>query len=138
MRKSASIIGKRGQRGENDHQDQSCPYGLAGKPRRERRAGTGQSGDIAGFMLRADTEGNPANRTGEADGQKKTAPARGPEKACPASAFRRELVLHPVRIGAPPLLPFGHAALKTGSAMPRPIASKPVRADYRWKIVSPL
>jgi len=44
----------------------------------------------------------------------------------------------PVRVRAPPLLPFGHAALKTGSAMLQPIASKPPRADYRWKIVSPL
>lgn len=46
--------------------------------------------------------------------------------------FARQLV----RVRA--LLPFGYAALKSGSAIPRPIASKAPRADDRWKIVPTL
>jgi hypothetical protein len=107
------------------------------------RGGTGAPGSIpaaisAGFMLRADTEGKRREQDSKPDGQKNR-PARGIEKGmCPASPFAAMFACHPVRVHAPPLLPFGHAALKTGFSMLQPIASKPPRADYRWKIISPL
>jgi hypothetical protein len=55
---------------------------------------------------------------------KKTAPAAAIEKMHVwLQPFAAIFVRQSVRVRAPPLLPFGHAALKTGSAMPRPIAS---------------
>ena len=102
MRKSAGIIGNRG-----------------------RSARSGPNGDIAGFMLRADTEGRHREQDGEPDGQKiRTGHGDRNRRVRPrpsGAIFARQSV----RVRTPPLSPFGHAALKTGSAMARPIASKP-------------
>jgi hypothetical protein len=67
------------------------------------------------------------DQRGETTIEIKTAPPRGSKKAYPASVFRRSFGRQPVWVRARPLLPFGHATIKTGFAMPRPIASKPPR-----------
>jgi hypothetical protein len=68
MRKSASIIGNRiGNRG--------------------RRGWSGPDGDIAGFMLRADTGRKHREQDGEPDGQKKPPPPPGSKQARPASSL---------------------------------------------------
>jgi len=138
MRKSASITGNRDQCGENDHRDQSCPNSLAGTPRRDRRAWIGPGGDIAGLVLRAGTERKHRESTVN-QMVTITPPSWGSKKKhIRPQPFAVIFARQPVQVRARPLLPFGHATVKTGSAMPRPIASKLLRADYRWKIVSPL
>jgi hypothetical protein len=58
------------------------------------RGATGARGSvtaaIAGSMPRANTEGKHREQNGEPDGQKNR-PPRGTKKACPASAFRRNV-----------------------------------------------
>jgi hypothetical protein len=52
--------------------------------------------------------------------------------------FAAIFVRQSVRARAPPLLPFGHTALKTGSAMPQPIASCLPDQEHRRKNSIPL
>jgi len=103
---------------------------LSIKPCRQAAARDRQSSDIADFMLRAAAEESPANTT-VAQMVKNTAPPPGPKKDVRPPSFAAIFARRPVRGSAPTLLPFGHAALKTGSAQPLPIASKPLQSNYR-------
>ena len=97
----------------------------------------GHAGDIAGFMLRADTKGKHREQDdGKPD--QKNRPAAKIEKGMSGLSLSPQWLPANWSGSAPPLLPFGHAALKTGFIMLQPIASKPLRADNLWKIISPL
>ena len=105
------------------------------------RGATGAPGSVPAAIspvscCKRSPTGSTANRTVN-QMVKKTAPAAAIEKMHVwLQPFAAIFVRQSVRVRAPPLLPFGHAALKTGSAVPRPIAGKSPRADYHRKIVS--